>query len=361
MGGLLLRRLISTVVMMAGLATLVVVPASATDFPAATTPLVSWNMQGSSIKAKTGSKWTNTVRQQALQVPIVMLQEAGPEPPPRSDPQPSQTFTTTDSQGNTHQHTVLHHTWVVDTGYRNPIPTREVYFLQTDDDVNNPRRIGGRVNIALVLSEGPDELIVVGNPVDAGRNALGARFGNEWYFTFHGLSGGGGDSGPMVRAINDRVSALGTQRGVTYNATIGGDFNVEPGALAQRPNLPQSMRIHGSGMATHQGGHQLDYFVTTNLNQDLPVTVRSDGDSDHRPVQSGQLNAAGPTPSPAAGPEIDELRVMAAGDGLDGRFEQHRRDRLPGLPGHHCEGPEDRRLDRWRDGQSLLQAHGFRR
>ncbi|KOV66845.1 hypothetical protein ADL01_25210 [Streptomyces sp. NRRL WC-3618] len=55
---------------------------------------------------------------------------------------------------------MLHHTWVVDTGYRNPIPTREVYFLQTDDDVTNPRRIGGRVNIALVLSEGPDELIV---------------------------------------------------------------------------------------------------------------------------------------------------------------------------------------------------------
>jgi hypothetical protein len=301
--------------MMAGLAATLVVPASATDFPADTTPLVSWNMQGANNGAPTGSKWTNTVGQFALQVPIVMVQEAGPQPPPGSTAQPSETFTTVDSQGNTHQHTVLHHTWVVDSSWRNPIPTREVYFLQTDDDATNPRRIGGRVNVALVLSEGPDELIVVGNPVDAGRNALGARFGNEWYFTFHGLSGGGGDSVPMLRAINDRIAALGTQRGVTYHATIGGDFNVEPEDLSARANFPQGMQIRSSGRATHQEGHELDYFVTTHLNLDTPVDVRSEGDSDHRPVQFGRLNAAGPTPSPAASP-IEELRVMPVGDGI---------------------------------------------
>ncbi|MCL6737132.1 glycosyl hydrolase family 18 protein [Streptomyces neyagawaensis] len=312
----MLRRLISAVVVMAGLTAALVVPASATDFPADSTTSVSWNMQGSNIRAKTGSKWTNTVRQQAMQVPIVMLQEAGPEPPPRSDAQPSQTFTTTDSQGNTHQHTVLHNSWVIDTGFRNPNPTRQVYFLQTDDDATNPRRIGGRVNIALVLIEAPDELIVVGNPVDAGRNALGARFGNEWYFTFHGLSGGGGDSAVMLGAINDRIAALGTQRGATYHATIGGDFNVEPGVLSRRANFPQGMEIEASGRATHQSGSQLDYFVTTHPNLDPGVEVRSDGDSDHRPVQFGRLRAAGPTPSPAAGPEIDELRVMPAGDGI---------------------------------------------
>ncbi|MFC5662563.1 glycosyl hydrolase family 18 protein [Kitasatospora misakiensis] len=273
-------------------------------------------MQGSSIKAKTGSKWTNAVRALAMQVPIVMLQEAGPELPARSDPQPSQTFTTTDQAGVQHQYTVLHHTWVVDTGYRNPNPTREVYFLQTRDDADNPRRIGGRVNIALVTREGADELLVVGNPIDAGRNALGARFGNEWYFTFHGLSSGGGDSAGMLTAIRDQVAALGTQRGVTYHATIGGDFNVEPGDLSQRSNFPRGMVIHGSGRATHQEGHQLDYFVTTHPNLDPGVTVRSDGNSDHRPVQFNRLNAAGATPSPAASPEIDELRVMAAGDGI---------------------------------------------
>ncbi|MFE3740780.1 glycosyl hydrolase family 18 protein [Streptomyces sp. NPDC059134] len=301
---------------MAGLAAALVVPASATDFPAATTPLVSWNMQGASNADSNGSKWSNTVQRLALQVPILMLQEVGPQPPGSSDPRPSQTFTTTDSQGNARQHTVLHHTWSVSSAYRYAIPTREVYFLQTDDDETNPRRIGGRVNIALVLSEEPAELIVVGNPVDAGRNALGARFGNEWYFTVHGLSGGGGDSAGLLNAVNTRIRALGTQRGVTYNATIGGDFNVEPGTLAQRANFPQAMRIHGSGTATHQSGGQLDYFVTTHVNSDLTVTVRSEGNSDHRPVQSGRLNAAGPVPSPAAGPQIDELRVMATGDGI---------------------------------------------
>ncbi|WP_225811383.1 glycosyl hydrolase family 18 protein [Streptomyces spinosus] len=316
------RRLIAVVVMMAGLAAALVVPAAATDFPAATTPLISWNMEGANNKDENGSKWSNTVQQLALQSPILMLQEVGPHPPLNSNAQPNQTFTTVDSQGATHQFTVLHRTWIVGSGYRNAIPTREVYFLQTDDDVTNVRRIGGRVNTALVLSEAPDELIVVGNPIDAGRNALGARFGNEWYFTMHGLSNGGGDSGTMLNAIDDRIESLGNQRGVTYHATIGGDFNVDPQVLAGRDSFPPTMRIHRSGQATHQNGGELDYFVTTHFDHTPPVTVRSEGNSDHRPVQSGQLNAAGPTPSPTPSPspsasqEIDELRVMPVGDGI---------------------------------------------
>ncbi len=301
--------------MMAGLAASLVVPASATDFPPATTHLISWNMQGSNNKAKTGSKWTNTVVTLTQQSPILMLQEVGPEPPPNSVAQPSQTFTTTDQAGVQHQYTVLHHRWNVNSGTRAPYPTREVYYLHTEDDSDNPRRIGGRVNIALVLRDTPDELIVVGNPIDAGRNALGARFGNEWYFTFHGLSGSGGDSGPMMRAIHDQIRALATQRGATYNATVGGDFNVDPDELVQRGSFPsQDMRIHSSGLATHVHGSELDYFVTTHQTFNLPVTVTGEGTSDHWPVRSNQLRAAGPTPSPAASPDIEELRVMAAGD-----------------------------------------------
>ncbi|MFV6026889.1 glycosyl hydrolase family 18 protein [Streptomyces sp. NPDC056264] len=343
--GLLFRRLISAVVVMAGLTASLVVPASATDFPAASTPLVTWNMQGANNKAKNGSKWSNTVQRLAWQVPILMLQEVGPHPPENSTPQPSQTFTTVDSQGVTHQHTVLHRTWVVGSGIRNTIPTREVYFLQTDDDATNPRRIGGRVNTALVLTEAPDELIVVGNPVDAGRNALGARFGTEWYFTMHGLSGGGGDSGAMLDAIDDRIESLGNQRQVTYNATVGGDFNVDPRVLAERTSFPPTMRIHGSGQATHQESGELDYFVTTHFDQALTVSVRPEGDSDHRPTQSGRLAAGGidpppgPSPSPGAGPPIEELRVMPTGDGItagvhstdDGGFRDYLKSLLKGL------------------------------
>ncbi|MFE3671781.1 glycosyl hydrolase family 18 protein [Streptomyces goshikiensis] len=339
------RRLISAVVVMAGLAASLVVPAAAADFPAATTPLVTWNMQGASNKAQNGSKWTNTVQRLTLQVPILMLQEVGPHPPENSVAQPDQTFTTVDSHGGTHQFTVLHRTWTVGSGYRSSIPTREVYFLQTDDDATNPRRIGGRVNNALVLTEAPEELIVVGNPVDAGRNVLGARFGNEWYFNVHGLSGGGGDSGTMLDAIDDRIESLGNQRGVTYNAMVGGDFNVDPGVLAGRTSFPPTMRIHGSGQATHQNGSELDYFVTTHFDHALTVTVRSEGNSDHRPTQSGRLNAAGttpspgPSPSPGASPEIEELRVMPTGDGItagvhssdDGGFRDYLKTILKGL------------------------------
>ncbi|SFD43442.1 Chitinase, GH18 family [Streptomyces aidingensis] len=308
-----MRRLISTLTVMAGLAAALAVPAApaaATDYPASITPLVTWNMQGANNEDRNGSKWT-TVLRLALQVPILTLQEVGPHPPSNSVRQPDQTFTTTDSQGNTHQYTVLHHTWDVGPAVRHANPTREVYFLHTADDATNPRRIGGRVNIALVLPETPDELIVVGNPVDAGRNALGARFGDEWYFTVHGLSGGGGDSGTLLNAIDDRIEALGTQRGVTYHVTVGGDFNVDPGILHNRPSFPPTMRAYDPGQATHLDGGVLDYFVTTHFFDEAPrITVRPEGDSDHRPVQSGRFNAAGPSPS------IEELRLMPTGDGI---------------------------------------------
>ncbi|MET8978059.1 glycosyl hydrolase family 18 protein [Streptomyces sp. NPDC004539] len=331
------RRLIAVVVGLAGLAAALVVPASATDFPANSTPLISWNMQGASNNAQNGSKWT-TVQRLALQAPILMLQEAGPQPPQNSNAQPSQTFTTTDSQGNQHQFTVLHHTWRVDSSYRSALPTREVYFLQTADDVSNPRRIGGRVNIALVLTEAPDELIVVGNPVDAGRNALGARFGDEWYFTMHGLSGGGGDSGAMLDAIDDRITALGAQANRTYHVTVGGDFNVDPDVLSGRSSFPPTMRAQSSGLATHQSGGELDYFVTTHFDHPLAVSVRSEGSSDHWPVQSGRLNAGGSNP-PAASPSIDDLRVMPTGDGItvganssdEGGYRDHLNGILKGL------------------------------
>ncbi|GGN48198.1 hypothetical protein GCM10010109_85170 [Actinoplanes campanulatus] len=304
-------------------------------------------MQGSTNKAKTGSKWTNTVKTLATQAPIVMIQEAGPEPPPNNSTQlPADLiFTTTNSQGVSRQHTVRHRRWNIASTGRSPIPTRQVYFLPTADP-SNPRAIDGRVNLALVLTQEPDELLVVGNPVDAGRAALGARFGNEWYFTVHGLSGGGGDSGVLVSAINDQVRLLGTQNNnTTYHVTIGGDFNVDPAILGDRRHFPTNMRINSSGQATHQSGGELDYFVTTHTDQPQTVTVRPNGNSDHWPVLSGQINAAAgapspsPTPSPSANPVIDEIRVMPTGDGItagvhstdDGGFRDYLHTILKGL------------------------------
>lgn len=332
------RRLISAAVVMAGLAASLVVPAAATDFPADTTPLVTWNMQGAGNEAQDGSKWTNTVQRLALQVPILMLQEVGPHPPRNSVAQPDQTFTTVDSQGGTHQFTVLHRTWTVDSGYRSAVPTREVYFLQSADDATNPRRIGGRVNNALVLTEAPDELIVVGNPVDAAgtRSVRGSATSGTSPCT---ACPAAAVTWTMLDAIDDRLETLGNQRGVTYHATIGGDFNVDPQVLADRTSFPPTMRIHGSGQATHQNGGELDYFVTTHFDHALTVTVRPEGNSDHRPVQSGLLNAAGTSPSPGASPSIDELRVMPTGDGItagvhstdDGGFRDYLNSILKGL------------------------------
>lgn len=299
----MLRRLLSAALASVGLATVLAVPpaSAASRYPADSTSLITWNMQGSSSADENGGKWNNSVRRLALQFPILMLQEAGPEPPWSSRLVSSHIFTTRDSQGNTHQHTVLHHSWNVDSSFRSANPTRHIYFMATGSATT-----GGRVNLALVLADVPDELIVVGNPIDAGRPALGVRFGDEWYFTVHALSGGGGDAAPLLDAINNEIR----QRGAQYNVTVGADFNTDPNTLRNRTGFPTNMRIYHANQATHQGGGELDYFVTTHNFSDPPaVTVRPEGSSDHWPVQFGQLRAAGGSP-------IDDLRVMPTGDGI---------------------------------------------
>lgn len=262
-------------------------------------------MQGANNEDDDGGKWNNSVRRLALQFPILMLQEAGPRPPWNSIEHPDQTFTTVDRQGNTHQHTVLHRTWYVDSSYRSANPTRAVYFLATGSATT-----GGRVNLALVLAEEPDEVIVVGNPIDGGRPALGVRFADEWYFTVHALSGSGGDAAPLLDAIDDRIDELANQRDVQYHVTVGGDFNTAPDVLRNRAGFPPNMRLYHANQATHQAGGELDYFASTHFFNDQPaVTVRLEGTSDHWPVQFGQLRAAGGSP-------IEELRVMPTGDGI---------------------------------------------
>jgi hypothetical protein len=69
--------------------------------------------------------------------------------------------------------------------------------------------------------------MVVDNPLPAGRPAIGIRLGNDWYFSYHALSGGGGDAVGMLTAIGQRVASA-QPAGVTYNWTVGADFNTEP-------------------------------------------------------------------------------------------------------------------------------------
>ncbi|NUR03480.1 MAG: hypothetical protein HOY79_45290 [Streptomyces sp.] len=138
------------------------VPAAA---PLSQTSVITDNIQGASATAQDGantdSKWTTMVRGFFQTANVVLIQEAGPSGPPGSY---EQTPIIDPVNGNR----VRHFFWTVGTG------PAQVYFLQTDD--NGGTAVGGRVNIAVVTREVPDEVYIVTSPVNAGRAALRVRF-----------------------------------------------------------------------------------------------------------------------------------------------------------------------------------------
>lgn len=245
-------------------------------------------MQG----ASDGIKWS-TVRGWMRGVQIALLQETGSGPPGSARSRPD--ITTADG------HQVVHGVWNPGTGERIEGPY-EVYWLETDTNPQGP----GRVNIAVVTVGTPDEIRVVENPVAAGRRALGVRFGSNWYFTFHGLSGTGGDSAAMIEAIDDTVRVWAHNANADYEWTVGGDFNVPPGTIRSRPNMPADAHIYSTGRPTRpSSGRELDYVVSSQLLHDHPRFLLEVGTSDHEGVQLGGLRA---------GAEPVELRLTAAGD-----------------------------------------------
>ncbi|KOG42940.1 hypothetical protein AQJ84_03030 [Streptomyces resistomycificus] len=141
------------------------------------------------------------------------------------------------------------------------------------------------MNIAIMTRGVPDQVRVVDNPISAGRRALGVRFGQHWYFTFHGLSGGGGDSARMLDAIDDAVGLWASQDGTSYEWAVGGDFNASPEDLQGRPHFPVA-QVYRTRQATQAGSGELDYVVADQWVDRLPSRLARGG-SDHWAVQVG--------------------------------------------------------------------------
>ncbi|MEW2119604.1 spherulation-specific family 4 protein [Streptomyces sp. NPDC005474] len=264
-------------------------PAAAVDLWLNDTSLITNNLQGYSSKGDAGSKWTTSVEQFINAAPIVLLQEVGPGGPPRA------------GDGTLHQTEngdYREYTWTVGGSFRGF--DTHVYYTQTQGDATSENP-SGRVNIAIVTRDVPDEVFIVNSSTERGRNALGVRFGNNWYFTFHGLARSrGSDDGPMLNDIDLEVQA---HRGQGQTWTVGGDFNVDPAILAQRSNFPRGPHIHASGQATHISGHELDYFVSTEPTVARPPWVRNGATPDHFAVQLGPLR------SPVRGTPVPSARV----------------------------------------------------
>ncbi|WP_069173496.1 GDSL-type esterase/lipase family protein [Streptomyces griseus] len=262
---------------------------------------ITWNMQGESLGGESGVKWRH-VQNYLQQASVLLLQETGAGPPSsmRDDAGhrlSSTTYTTVD--GHRYQNSL----WNPEGSDRGT--PYEVFFLQTDS--NGGTGSGGRVNVSIITRSTPDEVRVVDNPVNAGRRALGVRFDNHWYFTFHGLSGGGGDSATMLDAIDRTVQSWNDH----FEWTVGGDFNTTPQVLENRRDFPEVAWTHTTGLPTHRGDppRELDYFVSDQYQPHVMMQRLDPGVSDHWPVQAGPDQ-----PYEPHWPE--DMDLMAMGDSI---------------------------------------------
>jgi len=290
-------------------------PAAAANVPPS---IITNNIQGASATsqddANTDSKWTTMVDGFIRTSDVVLIQEAGAGGPGGPTRSTELAPLTVDGQQ------VRHFNWRV--GLRaHGVPWVNVYFLQTDD--NGRTAVGGRVNIATVTRSEPDGFMVVQNPNERGRQALGVRFGSVWIFNLHGLAYGNNtpnDSAGLLAAINSDVALDNAANGTDYTYMVGGDFNIDP-AVLNNAGIPNGDSIYASDLATHENGHELDYFVGNS-----PVgtgAIRLDGrQSDHYPVQLNGL---------AAGAVLPPLNVTVNGDAATGYVADDVHDSLKNI------------------------------
>jgi endonuclease/exonuclease/phosphatase family metal-dependent hydrolase len=282
-------------------------------------PLVSYNMQGAT--SGQDSKWTTTVGGYVERAEVVALQEAGASPPG--------TFVQNIAQPALPQHGnqgfVQHHRWQF--GHA----SYEVYFLQTD--ANGGTGVGGRVNTALVTQRPADEVTAVPNPDPNGRAALGVRFGDTWYYSFHARSMGGqpNDAPAMIAAVDATVP-------INQTWVVLGDFNREPQQL--QPTLAQPWPIYaaqdgqGRYLPTQQSGHALDYAVARANVAGVQLNRLGGASSDHYAFALGALRAAA---EPTARYHSDRaVESMQAGGVLDADHEGTGND--TGIVSHHRTG-----------------------
>ncbi|MFJ7904676.1 SGNH/GDSL hydrolase family protein [Streptomyces sp. NPDC096198] len=300
--------------------------------PPAETPFLTWNMQGATSSGQ--SLWSSYIPRILNGAPsdVVMLQEAGPDIPDSA-------VLLNNPPGTVGNPLVTYARWP--RGSR--APDWYMVFLQTND----PTRPGGRVNTIVMSTTRVDEAMVVDNPhgSNVGRPAIGIRLGNDWYFSYHALSGGGGDAVTMLTAIGNAVRSA-QPAGVRYDWTVGADFNTRPETLVARRgynDIPtptdDPLNVVRSGRPTHRSPdgeeRELDFAVTTTDHGRLEGSVQpNQGGSDHEPVYIFPVLSRADNRPPLA-------TMPVGGFGVDG-FNGHREYAANG----------------WRDQTRICMAYG---
>ncbi|MEN3304578.1 MAG: chitinase [Micromonosporaceae bacterium] len=274
-------------------------------------PLITYNMQGQSTGMD--SKWTTTIATYANQAEIVMLQEAGANPPTDAPGTQRQTLSGNQLANGGAGLPPGRGGQVIQSQWRNGYATQEVYFLQTDRAGGLWQ--GGRVNLAIVTQRPADAVVALPNPLwSAGTNerpraTLGVLFSGVWYFNLHALSGGGGDAPGLLNSISSFV----TGRGLNETWVALGDFNRAPATMQ---TLPAGARIYNSGQPTQQSGGELDYAVNASAVGGVMVSRLPGASSDHYAVGVGSMRAAA-EPTPLFNTPHQAIESMQAGGVLD--------------------------------------------
>jgi len=126
---------------------------------------------------------------------------------------------------------------------------------------------------------------VISPQAPVGRPALGLPLRNtDWFFTFHALASGGGDAGTMAQAVSQYINVNNTSSlHPKWGWTILGDWNRDPGSW----DPPSDSFIYEANHATHQGGKELDYMVSSYQMARYQGRVMNGMSSDHFPVEFG--------------------------------------------------------------------------
>lgn len=245
---------------------------------------------------------TTTVGNYIQAAEIVTLQEAGPTAPGRFQgtiPVPG--LPQVGRAGY-----IQHHRWA------HRFADYEVYFLQTDR--MGGRYVGGRNNVAVVTQRTPDQVTAVPSPIADGRAALGVRFGDDWYFTFHARPTSRNNPSNESDVMLARIAAFVNQvPGRSW--TVGADFNNEPGNFA----LPPGAHVYATGLPTHEGRRELDYVVASVHIPNHPRRRLNGGSADHWAVAVGGMRAGGePQPLFTSPRHIENMRSGGTLEALGG-------------------------------------------
>lgn len=131
---------------------------------------------------------------------------------------------------------------------------------------------------------------------------MGVVIDRTAYFSFHALSGGGGDAIRAIRQILNWYQTPGNGNHVD-DVIIGGDFNVSPNDLQDRIDRDQDLsvgvrpHIYSTNRATQRSGNELDYFVHLHYNNQHPnlqaTPIMEAIHSDHAALMLGGIRGSG--------------------------------------------------------------------